>query len=80
MGGLSKHAAHLFKRAQRGLFAGRMITFGNRVSDCGGNEYKCVPLFNRKSPANPERVLLVSGNTLLLCGWPDWIPNSHTVG
>merc|ERR1719199_914545 len=40
MGGLSKHAAHLFKRAQRGLFAGRMITFGNRVSDCGGNEYK----------------------------------------
>ncbi|KAK3239856.1 hypothetical protein CYMTET_50252 [Cymbomonas tetramitiformis] len=33
-----KHAIHLFKRAQRGLFAGKMKMFGNKISEEGGNK------------------------------------------
>jgi hypothetical protein len=38
--GVRKHIETIFKRAQRGIFGGKVIQFGNRISDCGGNMYK----------------------------------------
>lgn len=41
----------VMNRAKRGIFAGRHIQFGNRISEDGGNKYEPLffPLFFSKS-------------------------------